>query len=205
MSTRNGASASCDGRSAASAVPDATWPLRKAGVRPATFRSVQAEAMSYDAAALRRPRAPSDNERGYLAHDTFRRTPGARALGWTALGLVFALRRLRPSGTGGRTSSPPSRNGGPGASWPRSSSGSMSVALVRQATPTANPSAPHPERAGNSGLHVSSGGVTALVGVGTWRAAYDPQTLVNALRGMFLWSWLVYWLILGAWQAHQVL
>jgi LytS/YehU family sensor histidine kinase len=45
--------------------------------------------------------------------------------------------------------------------------------------------------------------VTALVGVGPWRAAYDSQTLVNALRGMFLWSWLVYWLILGAWQAHQ--
>jgi two-component sensor histidine kinase len=45
--------------------------------------------------------------------------------------------------------------------------------------------------------------VTALMGIGSWRAAYDPQTLLNALRGMFLWSWLVYWLILGAWQAHQ--
>src|SRR5262245_18040865 len=45
--------------------------------------------------------------------------------------------------------------------------------------------------------------VTALVGVGSWRAVYDPQTLLNALRGMILWSWLVYWLILGAWQAHQ--
>jgi len=45
--------------------------------------------------------------------------------------------------------------------------------------------------------------VTALAGVGPWSAAYDPQTLVNALRGMFLWSWLVYWLILGTWQAHQ--
>lgn len=43
----------------------------------------------------------------------------------------------------------------------------------------------------------------ALVGVGTWRAAYDLQTLVGALRGMFLWSWLVYWLIVGAWQAYQ--
>ena len=24
-----------------------------------------------------------------------------------------------------------------------------------------------------------------------------------ALRGMFLWSWLVYWLIVGAWQVYQ--
>jgi signal transduction histidine kinase len=45
--------------------------------------------------------------------------------------------------------------------------------------------------------------VRALAGDGPWRAAYDPQTLMNALRGMFLWSWLVYWLILGAWQAYQ--
>jgi two-component system, LytTR family, sensor kinase len=44
--------------------------------------------------------------------------------------------------------------------------------------------------------------VSALAGVGSWQAAYDPRTLTNALRGMFLWSWLVYWLILGAWQAH---
>jgi two-component system, LytTR family, sensor kinase len=45
--------------------------------------------------------------------------------------------------------------------------------------------------------------VRALVGVSTWRAVYDPQTLLSALSGMFLWSWLVYWLIVGAWQAYQ--
>jgi LytS/YehU family sensor histidine kinase len=43
----------------------------------------------------------------------------------------------------------------------------------------------------------------ALVRVGTWEAAYHPQTLMMALRGMFLWSWLVYWLIVGGWQAYQ--
>ena len=43
----------------------------------------------------------------------------------------------------------------------------------------------------------------ALVGVGPWRAVYDPQTLLSALTGMILWSWLVYWLIVGAWQAYQ--
>ena len=45
--------------------------------------------------------------------------------------------------------------------------------------------------------------ILALVGIESWRAAYHPQTLLMALRGMFLWSWLVYWLIVGAWQAYQ--
>ena len=43
----------------------------------------------------------------------------------------------------------------------------------------------------------------ALVGIEQWHAAYNPQSLVFALRGMFLWSWLVYWLIVGGWQAYQ--
>src|SRR4051812_16436344 len=43
----------------------------------------------------------------------------------------------------------------------------------------------------------------ALVGVGAWNALRDPHLLANALRGMFLWSWLVYWLIAGALQAYQ--
>lgn len=43
----------------------------------------------------------------------------------------------------------------------------------------------------------------AMVGVGSWRAVYDLQTILGALRGMFLWSWLVYWLIVGAWQAYR--
>ena len=44
----------------------------------------------------------------------------------------------------------------------------------------------------------------ALVGIEPWTTAYNPQTLVMALRSMFLWSWLVYWLIVGAWQVYQV-
>lgn len=43
----------------------------------------------------------------------------------------------------------------------------------------------------------------ALVGLEPWATIYNPQTLLMALRGMFLWSWLVYCLIVGAWQAHQ--
>jgi two-component system LytT family sensor kinase len=45
--------------------------------------------------------------------------------------------------------------------------------------------------------------VRAVVGVGAWSALSGTQLLANALRGMFLWSWLVYWLIVGAWQAYQ--
>jgi two-component system LytT family sensor kinase len=43
----------------------------------------------------------------------------------------------------------------------------------------------------------------ALVGLGKWSAVLDAQTLLATLRGMFLWSWLVYWLILGAWQVRE--
>jgi signal transduction histidine kinase len=46
-------------------------------------------------------------------------------------------------------------------------------------------------------------GLRAFVGLGTWSALFDANVLLSALRGMFLWSWLVYWLILGAWQAHH--
>jgi signal transduction histidine kinase len=45
--------------------------------------------------------------------------------------------------------------------------------------------------------------VRALIGIGAWSALLNTQILASALRGMFLWSWLVYWLIFGAWQAHQ--
>jgi signal transduction histidine kinase len=43
----------------------------------------------------------------------------------------------------------------------------------------------------------------ALIGFEQWSAVYNPRTLMMALRGMFLWSWLVYWLIVGAWQVYQ--
>lgn len=45
--------------------------------------------------------------------------------------------------------------------------------------------------------------IRALTGVGAWKALLDGSLLSGALRGMFLWSWLVYWLILGAWQVSQ--
>jgi two-component system, LytTR family, sensor kinase len=42
-----------------------------------------------------------------------------------------------------------------------------------------------------------------LLGIGTWNALLDEKILLGALRGMFLWSWLVYWLIFGTWQVYK--
>jgi len=43
----------------------------------------------------------------------------------------------------------------------------------------------------------------ALFGLQAWNTLLHTQLFLAALRGMFLWSWLVYWLILGAWQVRQ--
>jgi two-component system LytT family sensor kinase len=43
----------------------------------------------------------------------------------------------------------------------------------------------------------------ALAGLQSWSLVAHTQVLVGTFRGMFLWSWLVYWLILGGWQVHQ--
>lgn len=43
----------------------------------------------------------------------------------------------------------------------------------------------------------------ALFGMGTFAALADTQILINGLQGMILWSLLVYWMILGGWLAKQ--
>jgi LytS/YehU family sensor histidine kinase len=45
--------------------------------------------------------------------------------------------------------------------------------------------------------------VLALLGLGPWSALLNTRVLASALKGMFLWSWLVYWLIFGARQIHR--
>jgi len=45
--------------------------------------------------------------------------------------------------------------------------------------------------------------VRAAMGMGVWNALFNVQILTSALRGMFLWSWLVYWLIVGASQVYR--
>src|SRR5215471_18369528 len=47
------------------------------------------------------------------------------------------------------------------------------------------------------------GAVRAAVGIGEWNGLFSIGFLVRALRGMVLWNWLIYWLILGAWQAYR--
>ena len=47
------------------------------------------------------------------------------------------------------------------------------------------------------------GAVRAAFGIEEWNGLPSIRFLVHALGEMFLWNWLVYWLILGAWQAYH--
>jgi len=46
------------------------------------------------------------------------------------------------------------------------------------------------------------GAVLAVMRMAPWSRLTDAQLLLNSLRGMFLWSALIYCLIVGIWQAH---
>ena len=141
------------------------------------------------------------------AHAWFRTRTGRTVLAaaaWTAIGLVFAL---------------PGVSAGP--DWRRAVLGSLaqwwSWGLVAPLIVAADRLLPSSDKqlARRILLHFLLSlpitaayiyvfaAVLALLGIESWRTAYDPQTLLMALRGMFLWSWLVYWLIVGAWQAYQ--
>jgi signal transduction histidine kinase len=47
------------------------------------------------------------------------------------------------------------------------------------------------------------GALRAAFGMVEWNGVLGIGFLTDALGGMFLWNWLVYWLILGAWQAYR--
>src|SRR5215471_8656117 len=47
------------------------------------------------------------------------------------------------------------------------------------------------------------GTLRAAFGIAEWNGLPSIRFLLNALGGMFLWHWLNYWLILGAWQAYR--
>jgi len=47
------------------------------------------------------------------------------------------------------------------------------------------------------------GVVRAAFGIANWNGLPSIRFLVDSLRGMFVWNWLNYWLILGAWQAYR--
>jgi signal transduction histidine kinase len=43
----------------------------------------------------------------------------------------------------------------------------------------------------------------ALFGLQGWSVVRDPHLYMNALRGMFLWNLLIYWVIAGGWLAYR--
>jgi signal transduction histidine kinase len=45
--------------------------------------------------------------------------------------------------------------------------------------------------------------VRTAFGIVEWSGWPGISLLIDALGGMFLWNWLVYWLILGGWQAYR--
>jgi two-component system LytT family sensor kinase len=47
------------------------------------------------------------------------------------------------------------------------------------------------------------GAVRATFGIAEWNGVLSIRFLLEALRGLFLWNWLIYWLILGAWQVYR--
>jgi len=47
------------------------------------------------------------------------------------------------------------------------------------------------------------GAIRATFGMDHWNSLLGIRVLVDSLRSLFLWNWLNYWLILGAWQAYR--
>ena len=123
---------------------------------------------------------------------------------WTAVGVVFAL---------------PGMSAGP--DWRRSLLGSLaqwwSWGLVAPLIVAADRRLPCSDRQLTRRilLHVLLSvpltaafvyvyaALLAVMGFEPWRIVVDPRTLLVALRSMFLWNWLVYWLIVGARQLYR--
>ncbi|HLY43243.1 MAG TPA: histidine kinase [Terracidiphilus sp.] len=47
------------------------------------------------------------------------------------------------------------------------------------------------------------GAVRAAFGLDGWNGLLSIGLLTDSLQGLFVWNWLIYWLILGAWQAYH--
>jgi signal transduction histidine kinase len=47
------------------------------------------------------------------------------------------------------------------------------------------------------------GAVRAACGLREWNGLVSIDILLDSLESLFLWNWLVYWLILGTWQAYR--
>jgi signal transduction histidine kinase len=48
-----------------------------------------------------------------------------------------------------------------------------------------------------------AGFIRAAIGLTSWQSVFSLQPLQMSLQGFFYWSWLIYWLIAGAWLARD--
>ena len=126
-------------------------------------------------------------------------------LGWSAVGLVFAVPGIR---TGGHWVHPLLLSFAQWWSW-----GLVALLIVQfdRRLPFADPHIGRRLLAHIPGsllltavcLYVEAG-LKALLGLGPLRAIVDPGVLLRSVNsGMFLWLWIVYWVIVGAWLARQ--
>jgi len=126
------------------------------------------------------------------------------ALAWTILGCVFALPDLS-AGAGWRHALLLSLTlwwswgiVTPAIIWADRQIPVSSKQLARRALAHVLPSL-----LVTSGYVYLLGAIRAAFGIRAWDGLASIRLLVDALGGMFLWNWLIYWLILGAWQAYR--
>jgi two-component system LytT family sensor kinase len=126
-------------------------------------------------------------------------------LGWSAIGLVFAIPGIR---TADRWGPPLLLSFSQWWSW-----GLIALLIVQfdRRLPFTDPQIGRRLLAHIPGsllltslcLYVQEG-LKALFGLGPIQAVVDPRVLLqSADSGMFLWVWINYWLIFGAWLAKQ--
>ena len=126
-------------------------------------------------------------------------------LGWSAIGLVFAIPGIRIDGHWGR---PLLLSFAQWWSW-----GLIALLIVQfdRRLPFTDLQIGRRLLAHIPGsliltslcLYVQAG-LKALLGLGPLQAALDPGELLESVdSGMFLWVWIIYWMILGAWLAKQ--
>ncbi len=124
------------------------------------------------------------------------------ALAWTAIGCIFALPGL--SAGGGRMALLGSL--GQWWSWglvaPLILAVDRRLPLTRKQLPLRILAHLVPSLLFTAAYMYVFAAVRAIMGMGKWSVLLNLQVLIIALRGMFLWSWLVYWLIVGAWQIY---
>jgi two-component system LytT family sensor kinase len=150
-----------------------------------------------------RPNEEGSDRWGFLFRTSLGRAVLAMSI-WTAIGCIFALPRL-PAATNWRAP----LIGSLTQWWAWGLVSPLIVALDRR-LPFTGKQLPRrllahllPSLLFTAAYIYVFAGLEVLFGYGSWSALLNTQILAGALRGMFLWSWLVYWLVLGTWQVYQ--